>query len=66
VESTDVSEEYIVSICRMEEYAACRVVVAGVLIGILFGPENEGYASFRNVGGRLTKFSALQPRTSYA
>jgi hypothetical protein len=53
-EFTDVSEERINAICRVEEWAtlatAFELGLAGCLLGSLFDTEGSGSTIFRNVG----------------
>jgi hypothetical protein len=46
--STDVSEEHIAFIFRVEDLAIC--FHSGFFLGVLFDPENEGDMFLRNVG----------------
>jgi hypothetical protein len=41
---------------------ACYLFHAGFLLGLFFGPEDEGDMFLRNVGQILTDYTALYPR----
>jgi hypothetical protein len=64
--STDISEEHIAPIFRVEDSAEQKLVAcklrAGFLFSLLLEPEDGGYVSIRNVGWLSLGYTALDSR----
>jgi hypothetical protein len=65
-----VSEESTVSISRVERvdharYQQCRLLLAGILLGLLFGCEDGGSMFLRNACELLPHFTTSHPRRLY-
>jgi Zn-finger protein len=46
--------------CHFAE-GACRLLLAGFWLGVLFDSEDGNITSLRNVGGLLSNYTALHP-----
>jgi hypothetical protein len=67
LKSTKVSEEYVVSILRVEEEASLKQLAsspAGFLLKLVFDPEDEDNLFIRKVDELLSDCTALHPKGS--
>jgi hypothetical protein len=47
-------------------HSAGSLFLTGSLLGLLVGPEDEGFSFLQNVGELLPSYTALQPRRLYS
>jgi hypothetical protein len=67
LKSTNVSEEYVVSIFTVEEETSLKQLAsssAGFLLGLVFDHEDEDCTSIRKVDELLSDCAALHPKGS--
>jgi hypothetical protein len=71
--STDASEVHVASFVRVEELSQVNqhkarkscLLLTGLLLHLLFDPEDGGNMFLQNVGGLLPNNTVLQPRRQY-